>query len=250
MDNSFLEDAAEVAAAYNDRALPYHQWRRRGTFFNDYLEVPATLSLLPESLTGQQVLDAGCGSGFYAWRLAHLGANVVAMDASDQMIAIAKREHASDRIDYRVGDISQTGLPDSTFDWILCNYVLENVANLDRLFAEFLRLVRPGGTLIFSVSHPLRSLASREEIDSKERWLLSDYFVGGTGVSNLGDVLVVKKYKRTISEYVKALISTGFRLERLVEAQPIEAGREWDPVNYEISMRLPQLLTVQAKKEY
>jgi 2-polyprenyl-3-methyl-5-hydroxy-6-metoxy-1,4-benzoquinol methylase len=57
---------------------------------NAYYERPATLSLLPDVI-GKRVLDAGCGPGVYAEWLVEHGAHVVALDANEKMVALARQ---------------------------------------------------------------------------------------------------------------------------------------------------------------
>ena len=58
----------------------------------------------------------------------------------------------------------------------------------------------------------------------------------------------VKKFKRTVSDYLNTSIMVGFSLKRCDEPQPIPAGEQQDPKSYELAMRLPQLLVVQLEK--
>jgi magnesium-protoporphyrin O-methyltransferase len=67
------------------------------------------LSYLPMDLTGQRVLDAGCGTGALAVEAARRGATVVAVDISPTLISLAHERLAGStahgRIDFRVGDM-------------------------------------------------------------------------------------------------------------------------------------------------
>jgi 2-polyprenyl-3-methyl-5-hydroxy-6-metoxy-1,4-benzoquinol methylase len=58
--------------------------------WNALYERPTTLALLPP-VNDIDVLDAGCGHGWYADWLVHHGARVVAVDRSAAMVAIAQR---------------------------------------------------------------------------------------------------------------------------------------------------------------
>ena len=66
---------------------------------------------LPEDLNGSRVLDAGCGTGALAFKLAHRGASVIATDVSASLVEIARvrtpPEIAPDAIDFRCGDMLQ-----------------------------------------------------------------------------------------------------------------------------------------------
>ena len=69
------------------------------------------LSTLPTDMTGQRLLDAGCGTGALAMAAAERGAEVVAIDVSQGLIDVAqKRAPAHLAIDWRVGDMRNNGL--------------------------------------------------------------------------------------------------------------------------------------------
>jgi 2-polyprenyl-3-methyl-5-hydroxy-6-metoxy-1,4-benzoquinol methylase len=242
--------STQVAQAYNELGRKYHEMRKgSGLFYNEFLEVPATLSVLPKTLTGKTVYDAGCGSGLYSIRLARLGAKVFGMDLSDSMIQIAQEEKPSDLdISYQVGDICKTPFESGTFDLAISNYVLENIQDLSRPMGEFFRLLKPSGTLLFSVSHPIRAMANRVKSEASEDWILENYFSGGTRESDLGNGLKVIKFKHTLSDYINACTQAGFQIRNITEPQPIAEGKEKDPHLYELGMRLPQLMLIQATR--
>ncbi|WP_135364558.1 class I SAM-dependent methyltransferase [Halosimplex halophilum] len=140
--------------------------------WSDYAEVPwraqvlwPTLTDLLPDLDGLRVLDAGCGDGYHAARLADRGADVLGVDASEAMVDRA-RERYGDRVDFRRGDLAE-GLDypdDGGFDLILCQHVLSHVADLEPVAAEFARLLRPGGGVVLSTHHPFHEyLVVREE---------------------------------------------------------------------------------------
>ena len=79
------------------------------------------LGYLPEDLSGQRVLDAGCGTGALAVEVARRGADVVAIDLSPTLVDLARERSPSrpgaGRIDFRVSDMLDPGL--GRFDWIV-----------------------------------------------------------------------------------------------------------------------------------
>lgn len=87
----------------------------------------ALLAFLPEDLTGQRVLDAGCGTGTLAVCAAGRGAEVVAIDLSPTLIGLARERHASaahasgtgraGTVDFRVSDMLDPSL--GRFDWVV-----------------------------------------------------------------------------------------------------------------------------------
>jgi 2-polyprenyl-6-hydroxyphenyl methylase / 3-demethylubiquinone-9 3-methyltransferase len=97
------------------------------------------------------VLDLGCGGGFMSEALARKGANVIGADPSEAAIAAAQ-DHARQQglaIDYKVGSGENIPLPDHSVDCVVCVDVLEHVAQLDRVFDEVRRVLRPGGIFLF-----------------------------------------------------------------------------------------------------
>jgi SAM-dependent methyltransferase len=128
---------------------------------NDFVEVliwPATERLL-ELQPGGRVLDIACGNGLTSRRLAAMGAEVVAFDFSEEMIAHARARKSDhdQRIQYLVLDATDRdallGL-DETFDAALCNMALFDMADIEPLMSVLPRLLRPGGRFVFSVLHP------------------------------------------------------------------------------------------------
>ena len=100
-------------------------------------------------LEGKSALDVGCGAGLLAEPLARLGAQVTAIDASAQLIGVA-REHATAMdvaIDYRAAAIEQTG---GQFDLITCMEVIEHVAEPVAFVKALAQRLLPSGLLILS----------------------------------------------------------------------------------------------------
>ena len=100
-------------------------------------------------LEGKSVLDVGCGAGLLAEPLARLGGKVTGLDASPEVIRVA-RDHAAAtglEIDYRAGDVQELA---GEFDLVTAMEVVEHVAD-PGLFVEALaKRLAPGGLLIMS----------------------------------------------------------------------------------------------------
>jgi ubiquinone/menaquinone biosynthesis C-methylase UbiE len=97
---------------------------------------------------GQTALDLGCGTGEDALRLMQAGLRVRAIDASTEMIRIAR-----DRgVDAETLPIENCGVLDESFDIILSNFgALNCVADLESLREPLARLVRPRGYMAICV---------------------------------------------------------------------------------------------------
>ena len=100
-------------------------------------------------LEGKTALDVGCGAGLLAEPLARLGAKVTGLDASPEVISVA-RDHAAVvglDIDYRVGDIQEL---QGQFDLITCMEVVEHVADPAAFIRALARRLAANGLLIMS----------------------------------------------------------------------------------------------------
>jgi len=100
-------------------------------------------------LAGKTALDVGCGAGLLAEALARLGAAVTGIDASPEVIAVA-REHSRKgglEIDYRTGDVQEL---DARFDLVTCMEVIEHVADPALFMQALSQRLAPGGLLVLS----------------------------------------------------------------------------------------------------
>ena len=100
-------------------------------------------------LAGKSALDVGCGAGLLAEPLARLGARVTGVDASAELVAVA-REHARAsglEIDYRAGELAEF---DGHFDLITCMEVIEHVADPQAFISILADRLSDGGLLLLS----------------------------------------------------------------------------------------------------
>jgi 2-polyprenyl-6-hydroxyphenyl methylase/3-demethylubiquinone-9 3-methyltransferase len=100
-------------------------------------------------LEGKTALDVGCGAGLLTEPLARLGAAVTGIDASPEVIAVARAHAAAGglQIDYRVGDVQQL---DGRFDLVTCMEVIEHVADAAAFLHALAARLAPGGLLLMS----------------------------------------------------------------------------------------------------
>jgi ubiquinone/menaquinone biosynthesis C-methylase UbiE len=103
-----------------------------------------------------RVLDIGCGAGRTTIGLADAGYETVAIDLSRSLLGLARRRFPS--LDFYEMDAAALAFADRSFDAVLFSYngidCLHPVAARERCFAEAGRVLKPGGTFIFS-SHNL-----------------------------------------------------------------------------------------------
>ena len=114
---------------------------------------------------GHAVLDVGAGTGDLSFAAAAQGAQVVAIDLSPGMLAVLERRATADqrtRIQPLIGNAQDLPLPDASIDRIITGFTVRNVHDLARAFAEFRRVLRPGGrAVILELSHPPSAVFAR-----------------------------------------------------------------------------------------
>lgn len=207
--------------------------------WNALYERPATLALLPD-VNGKDVLDAGCGHGWYADRLSRTGARVVAVDRSRDMVSLA-RERLGGRARVIHGDVSDLHdtLASESFDVILSSLVVHYLSDLSKTFLEWARLLRPRGILVFSTHHPVHEkripdpgYLCAELIEEEWDWL--------------GEKM--RYYQRPLRDLTEPLNAAKFLIERISEPTPGEAFKSRDPRGYEQLSRVPAFIFVRARK--
>ena len=207
---------------------------------NAYIDRPAMLALIGD-VAGQDVLDVGCGSGFYAAAMADRGATVTGIDGSAEMVRIARRV-VGERGTFVEHDLEQPlPLPDASFDLAVMALVYHHVYARQQLLAELRRVLRPGGRLLVSTTHPM----------SEQRWLGGSYYEGGrvdAPIGGPGNGFTINFERMTVETFVNEMLDGGFVLERLLEPRPAAALREVDPDRFDQLDVKATVLTVALRR--
>lgn len=214
---------------------------------NALYERPASLELLGD-VAGLDVIDAGCGSGICSQKLAKAGARIRAFDITPEMIELARTRCAGLDVDISEGDLSKPlhWIANDSADAILCALALDYVEDLGAVFAEFHRIAKAGGRLVFSMGHPMRDWADpRTHGDASyfatNRWGMH---WGGFGEPDP----YVESYRRPLQDILNGLANAGWRLDRFVEPLPIPEMETVDPRHFAELSRSPAFICVRAIK--
>jgi len=112
------------------------------------------LAHLPsECLREKRVLDVGAGTGFCSAKLAAMMDEVIVLDIAPGMLNEAKKRVLG-TARYICGDAEALPLRGESIDVIFSNLALQWCVNLDALFSELYRVLKPGGLLLFSSFGP------------------------------------------------------------------------------------------------
>jgi len=159
------------------------------------LEGPAIIAACGDA-QGLRVLDVGCGTGRHTIPLLEMGASVVGLDFSPEMLSIARQRTANRDVEFL-----QHSLPDpfpftdESFDLVISGLVVEHVPDLETVFRECLRVLKPGGRCLVTALHPDRTAAGQR----------ARFIDPVTGLRT-----PIATIHRTESEYLVAARSAGF----------------------------------------
>lgn len=108
--------------------------------------------------TGQRVLDVSTGKGRFAINFARAGAQVTALDIAPQMLNLARTASREADVGINLLQADAEGLPfaDSSFDVVVCMEAIMHVPHPQWLVNEMARVVRPGGTVLLSMTNRWR----------------------------------------------------------------------------------------------
>lgn len=98
------------------------------------------------------VLDAGAGTGERTQAILNVAdpARIVALDASAQMLEVAASKIEDVRVEFQHGNVTRLPFPSDTFDVVSSTWVIEILDEPAVAVSEFLRVLKPGGTVIYS----------------------------------------------------------------------------------------------------
>jgi len=139
---------------FTDALIPIYNWlfkvlagRQHEAFRRHVLELIALAD-------GERLLDAGCGTGMMALRIAarYPGCTVHGIDLSPKMIAVARRDAEKQGLamDFRVGSITDLPYPGDSFDVVITNIMYHHLDLTEKrqAVAEIARVLKPGGRYV------------------------------------------------------------------------------------------------------
>jgi len=208
-------------------------------------EWPALRALLPD-LRGLNVLDLGCGFGWFCrWARQNGAAHVLGIDVSEKMLARSRATPQDTAITYTRADMEHLELPPASFDLVYSSLALHYIEDLKGLMSQVHRSLVPGGSLVLSVEHPIYTAPADPnwslDAGGRKIWPIDGYLDEGPRSTDWLAKGVIKQH-RTVATYINTLLRLGFALSHVEEWGPTEAQIAARPALADERQRPPFLL--------
>lgn len=159
------------------------------------------LTALVPPFEGRDVVDVGCGTGYWLEVAERRGArNLVGIDPSEEMLAVA-RAKLGPRATLLCSDYASASLPEESADLLLANFVLSYVDDLPSFWNFAIKVLRPTGALFLSDVHP----------ETARQWNWR------RGVNVDGEFQQIRTFEHSIDEIIRSATDAGFILRARLE---------------------------------
>ena len=215
-----IADWTKTNAEYTDARAPA-AWAQEEIAWGIWKIPESQLEVLPP-LEGIDVVDLGCGTGYFSAWLAKRGARPVGVDPTPAQLDTARRMQRETGIEFPLVEApgERVPLPDASFDLALSEYGAALWAVPEQWIAEAARLLRPGGRLVFLTNSVLNTLCMPDDIEGvAQETLLRPQF--GMHAFHWEDQQGVE-YHIAHGDWIRLLREHGFEIEALFELQAPE----------------------------
>jgi SAM-dependent methyltransferase len=179
-------------------------------------------------VSGLDVVELGCGTGYLSAWIAKRGGRPIGVDVTPAQLDTARLCMRETGIEFPLveADGGATDLPDESADLVLSEYGASIWVDPYRFVPEAARLLRRGGRLVFMCGTPLLMICGNEDVPSGDR-LLHPYF--GMHRFDWGDGV---EFLLPHGEWIRLLRENGFEIEQLIEVQAPETAKAHPRYDY------------------
>ena len=216
----------ESAAGWHGPLAREH-WSRLEPAWGLWQSPEAEVAVFGDGVSGLDVVELGCGTGYVSAWLARAGARPVGVDISREQLATARAMQLEFGLEFPLllADAEQLPFPDDSFDLAVSEYGASLWCDPYRWIAQAARVLRPGGRLVFLCRSPLVGLCMQVG-GQVEAVLRRPQF----GLRQVGDETAVEFYLPH-GDMIRLLGSCGFVIDDLIEIQaPERPERDFDDV--------------------
>ncbi len=236
--------------SYADLSKIYDQWQEKNDAakWADYTEkILARHCSLPggDGADGAfLLLDLGCGTGSFAIEMAKRGYDVLGMDQSGDMLAIAKEKEGARDVQFIQQDMTRMELF-GTMDIIVCfldtiNHILDE-SKLNRLFGLCKNYLNPGGLFLFDLATPVyfeKVLGNQVFYDIREPYALiwQNFIDLKKGRSRSELTFFIKQEDQSYlrgEECIKEKIYTVDKIQSLIQSNELTIVKEYGGLTFQ-----------------
>ena len=258
---SHKPDSAEydLGTAWDVSSAEFQERRGRATdsaHYGPFAPTENELRLLGD-VSGQRILELGCGGGQCAIAFAKQGATVAGVDLSPVQLDFA-RELAQEQgvsVAFHLGDVADlSAFGDSSWDVVTSVYAFHYLEEMAPCLAECHRVLVPGGRLVFCLDHPMRDCFWDETDGDMAVYPVRSYFDERPMDWHMRgpEQIWMRTYHRTIAQWIDLLHAAGLRLIRLVEPVPPQdlADEPWaSEFDIQVGTQIPQAIIFVAEAD-
>ena len=213
---SMIKGMSEIGAAHQSDWLDkdvVEQYARAesdsgANWYEMEVNLPSLVSLIPDEAA--KILDHGCGTGKITANLAAKYPEVEGADVSPAMISLAREQNPG--LPFRVWDSREIlAGREEYYDVVFSKLVLMFVDDLHKLADALRAVLRPGGCLVASIAHPMKTAAKKG--GSYFEAVHYSHAAGARGMT----APQVRAMHRPLQDYLQPLFSAGFKLDQLNE---------------------------------
>jgi arsenite methyltransferase len=214
-----------VAAPQNDSLFEHVAWLyafcRERLFRNDIERIITALWPNGGALPGTQLIELGCGPGFYSAQLAKRFPSifVTGVDRSENQLTWARERAAAQELrncSFARVNVLNLPFPDGQFDVLIASRLFTILPDRDRAVAEMHRVLKPGGRCF--IAEPRYAIWA--SIPLFAMWLLASMTHSGNG------------YR----EPRKATVFSAVGFERIFSSQSWRRVKTWQDGRYQYAL--------------
>lgn len=222
----------------------------------DVLKIDMMNKIMEEAIgdiTDKIILEAGCGDGFFIKNLLKQNPEkIIGIDISEWLLEYAKQEVKSDKVEFFQMDLrKKLDFQNNIFDTVVSYNVLQEIEDIATPLREMTRVLKKGGKMIFSITHPLYHLfvigketKGKNPIENLRRYTKIEATHSLT-IEGFDEFVV---YRKPISLYVNEISKNGLKI---IEMRDIIIEKKCGELNYKYKERtgLPVFLFLKLEKD-
>lgn len=168
-------------------------------------------SIVGSDLDNKKVLDVGCGDGIDVAHYESIGADVIGLDNSENLIKIARNKYPNYQFD--VGLAENMPYADESFDCVFSKYAIMTSSDIEPIFDEIYRVLKKGGRFVYLATHPFRQYLELND-------LTLDYFIQrNVDLNCLDETVIITEPTQTFNKYFNKDFFKKFRIVDYLESK-------------------------------